>query len=293
MEKSRDVWTISSLLNWTINYFKSKGIESARLDAEVLLSHVLGQKRIYLYVHFDEPMEAKELAKFREYVAKRARHIPVAYILGQREFMGLDFKVTKDTLIPRPDTEILVENTIAKINENFGDKQSYDIVDIGTGSGAIILSLLKNLPKAQGSTVDISANAVAVAKENAQNLQVADRCEFFVGDLFEPVKDKVFDVIVSNPPYIPQKDIATLEIDVKNYEPLSALTDNKDGLSFYQRLFAQGMKYLRDGGFMAVEIGIYQAEPVKQMAIDNGWQNIEIIKDYAGIDRVVLAWKQN
>lgn len=145
MEKSRDVWTISSLLNWTINYFKSKGIESARLDAEVLLSHVLGQKRIYLYVHFDEPMEAKELVKFREYVAKRARHIPVAYILGQREFMGLDFKVTKDTLIPRPDTEILVENTIAKVNENFGDKQSYDIVDIGTGSGAIILSLLKNL----------------------------------------------------------------------------------------------------------------------------------------------------
>lgn len=293
MEKSRDVWTISSLLNWTINYFKSKGIESARLDAEVLLSHVLGQKRIYLYVHFDEPMEAKELAKFREYVAKRARHIPVAYILGQREFMGLDFKVTKDTLIPRPDTEILVENTIAKVNENFGDKQSYDIVDIGTGSGAIILSLLKILPKAKGFTVDISANAVAVAKENAQNLQVDDRCEFFVGDLFEPVKDKVFDVIVSNPPYIPQKDIATLEIDVKDYEPLSALTDNKDGLSFYQRLFAQGMKYLKNGGFMAMEIGIYQAEPVKQMAIDNGWQNIEIIKDYAGIDRVVLAWKQN
>ena len=293
MEKSRDVWTISSLLNWTINYFKSKGIESARLDAEVLLSHVLGQKRIYLYVHFDEPMEVKELAKFREYVAKRARHIPVAYILGQREFMGLDFKVTKDTLTPRPDTEILVENTIAEVNKNFGDKQSYDIVDIGTGSGAIILSLLKNLPKAKGFTVDISANAIAIAKENAQNLQVDDRCEFFVGDLFEPVKDKVFDVIVSNPPYIPQKDIATLEIDVKDYEPLSALTDNKDGLSFYQRLFAQGMKYLKDGGFMAVEIGIYQAEPVKQMAIDNGWQNIEIIKDYAGIDRVVLAWKQN
>ena len=196
-------------------------------------------------------------------------------------------------MIPRPDTEIVVENTIAKVNENFGDKQSYDIVDIGTGSGAIILSLLKNLPKAKGFTVDISANAIAIAKENAQNLQVDDRCEFFVGDLFEPVKDKVFDVIVSNPPYIPQKDIATLEIDVKDYEPLSALTDNKDGLSFYQRLFAQGMKYLKDGGFMAVEIGIYQAEPVKQMAINNGWQNIEIIKDYAGIDRVVLAWKQN
>lgn len=293
MEKSRDVWTISSLLNWTINYFKSKGIESARLDAEVLLSHVLGQKRIYLYVHFDEPMEQKELAKFREFVAKRARHIPVAYILGEREFMGLNFKVTPDTLIPRPDTEILVENVIAKAAEYFEDKDRYNIVDIGTGSGAIILSLLKNLPKAQGFTVDISAKAIEVAKQNAINLEVADRCQFFVGDLFAPVMEKRFDIIVSNPPYIPQKDIETLDIDVKEYEPLSALTDNGDGLSYYQRLLSEGMRYLVDTGLIALEVGIYQAESVKALAEKYGWQNIEIIKDYAGIDRVVLAWKQN
>ena len=232
MEKSRDVWTINSLLTWTVNYFKSKGISSARLDAEVLLAHVLGQKRIYLYVHFDEPMEKNELAKFREYVAKRAKHIPVAQIIGQREFMGLDFKVTKDTLIPRPDTEILVENVITKVKEEFKDKNSYDIVDIGTGSGAIILSLLNFLKKANGFTVDISPKAIEVAKENAQNLQVSDRCTFFVGDLFTPLVNKTFDVIVSNPPYIPQEDIKNLEIDVKDYEPLSALTDNGDGLSF-------------------------------------------------------------
>lgn len=293
MEKSRDVWTINSLLTWTVNYFKSKGISSARLDAEVLLAHVLGQKRIYLYVHFDEPMEKTELAKFREYVAKRAKHIPVAQIIGQREFMGLDFKVTKDTLIPRPDTEILVENVITKVKEKFKDKNSYDIVDIGTGSGAIILSLLNFLEKANGFTVDISPKAIEVAKENAQNLQVLDRCKFFVGDLFTPLVNKTFDVIVSNPPYIPKDDIESLEIDVKDYEPLSALTDNGDGLSFYKRLFSQGQEYLNDKGLIAVEVGIHQAEVVKEMAKNHNWKNIEIIKDYAGIDRVVLAWKQN
>lgn len=277
------------MLNWTVNYFKSKNIQSARLDAEVLLSHVLRQERIYLYVHFDEPMEQNELSKFREYVKKRAQHVPIAYIIGEREFMGLPFKVTKDTLIPRPDTEILVENVLNNVDK---DKE-IEIVDIGTGSGAIILSLLVNLPKAQGKTVDISSKAIEVAKENAVNLQVNDRCEFFVGDLFAPLNDNKFDVIVSNPPYIPQKDIATLEDDVKEYEPVSALTDGGDGLSYYRRLLSEGKAYIKENGFIALEIGIYQSEDVKQIAMDNGWKNIKIIKDYAGIDRVVLAWNVN
>lgn len=288
MEK-KDVWTISSLLNWTVNYFKSKNIQSARLDAEVLLSHVLRQERIYLYVHFDEPMEQNELSKFREYVKKRAQHVPIAYIIGEREFMGLPFKVTKDTLIPRPDTEILVENVLNNVDK---DKE-IEIVDIGTGSGAIILSLLVNLPKAQGKTVDISSKAIEVAKENAVNLQVNDRCEFFVGDLFAPLDGSKFDVIVSNPPYIPKKDIATLEADVKEYEPVSALTDGGDGLSYYRRLLSEGKAYIKENGFIALEIGIYQSNDVKQIAMDNGWKNIKIIKDYAGIDRVVLAWNVN
>ena len=288
MEK-KDVWTISSLLNWTVNYFKSKNIQSARLDAEVLLSHVLRQERIYLYVHFDEPMEQNELSKFREYVKKRAQHVPIAYIIGEREFMGLPFKVTKDTLIPRPDTEILVENVLNNVDK---DKE-IEIVDIGTGSGAIILSLLVNLPKAQGKTVDISSKAIEVAKENAVNLQVNDRCEFFVGDLFAPLNGNKFDLIVSNPPYIPQKDIATLEDDVKEYEPVSALTDGGDGLSYYRRLLSEGKAYIKENGFIALEIGIYQSEDVKQIAMDNGWKNIKIIKDYAGIDRVELAWNVN
>lgn len=289
MEKSRKMWTINSLLNWTIKYFQSKNIASARLDAEVLLAHLLGQKRIYLYVHFDEPLQAEELAKFHEYVVKRAKHMPVAYITGEKEFMGLPFKVTKDTLIPRPDTEILVENTLANIDK----QQTVSIADIGTGSGAIILSLLHNLPNAQGVAVDISLPALAVAKQNAESLQVNDRCEFVAGDLFAPLVDKKFDIIVSNPPYIPKQDIAGLDADVKDYEPLNALTDNGDGLSFYRRLWSEAGAYLNNGGFMAVEIGIHESKAVEQLAIDNNWQNIKIIKDYAGIDRVVMAWKQN
>ena len=291
VNERKDIWTISSLLNWTVNYFKTKGIESARLDAEILLADVLKQERIYLYVHFDEPMQKDELAKFREYVAKRAKHIPVAYIIGEREFMGLPFKVTSDTLIPRPDTEILVESAINNIDK----EASIDIVDIGTGSGAIILSLLHNLPKANGYSVDISAKAVKVAEENSKSLNLADRCKFFVGDLFAPFDDKkiAFDVIVSNPPYIPLKDIVGLESDVKDYEPLSALTDNGDGLSYYKRLLSEGKIYLKDGGFIGLEVGIYQADIVGQIALDNGWKNIQIIKDYAGIDRVVLAWKRS
>lgn len=289
MEQSRKMWTISSLLAWTIKYFQSKNIASARLDAEVLLAHLLGQKRIYLYVHFDEPLQEEELSKFHDYVVKRANHMPVAYIIGEKEFMGLPFKVTRDTLIPRPDTEILVEHTLAQLDK----EQEITIADIGTGSGAIILSLLANLPKAYGTAVDISPKALAVAKENAQSLEVIDRCDFAFGDLLSPLTDKKFDVIVSNPPYIPQADMAGLERDVKDYEPHSALTDNGDGLSFYRRLWSEASAYLNAGGFLAVEIGIHEAVAVKQFAEENNWQNVQIIKDYAGIDRVVMAWKQN
>lgn len=294
--KTKDIWTISSLLNWTVNYFKTKGIESARLDAEVLLANVLQKERIYLYVHFDEPMQQEELAKFREYVAKRARRVPVAYIIGEREFMGLPFKVTSDTLIPRPDTEVLVENVILNI-EDSKKEEELKIIDIGTGSGAIILALLDNLPKAIGTAVDISEKAINVAKENAVSLKLADRCNFLVGDLFKPLGfnggANKFDIIVSNPPYIPQKDIAGLEIDVKQYEPLTALTDKGDGLSYYRRLLSEGKNYLQDNGFIALEIGIHQSEAVKDIAMQYGWKNIKVIKDYAGINRVVLAWKQS
>lgn len=289
MAQMKRIWTIQSLLNWTINFFKQKGIESARLDAEVLLAHLLKKERIYLYVHFDEPMQEQELAAFREYVKRRAQHVPVAHIIGEKEFMGLKFKVSPATLVPRPDTEILVENAIAEL----GKDSAAEIADIGTGSGAVILSMLVNMPKSKGCTVDISPEALAVARENADSLEVSDRCEFFEGDLFAPLGGRVFDAVVSNPPYIPQKDIAGLEDDVKKYEPIAALTDGGDGLSFYRRLFSEGGAYVKEGGLMAVEIGIHQSSAVRKIAEENGWHNIKVIKDYAGIDRVVIAWKRN
>lgn len=289
MAQTKQIWTIQALLNWTINFFKQKGIESARLDAEVLLAHLLKKERIYLYVHFDEPMQEQELAVFREYVKRRAKHVPVAHIIGEKEFMGMKFKVTPDTLVPRPDTEILVENGIAEL----GRDNAAEIADIGTGSGAIILSMLADMPKAKGCAVDISAKALAVARENADSLGVSGRCEFSEGDLFAPLAGRVFDAVVSNPPYIPASDIAGLEDDVKKYEPLTALTDGGDGLSFYRRLFSEGRGFVKDGGMMAVEIGIHQSAQVRAIAEQSGWRDVKVVKDYAGIDRVVIAWKRN
>ena len=283
-----EVWTIGSILKWTEQYFGTKGVESPRLDAEVLLSHVLQQERIYLYVHYDEPLEEAELTAFRELIKQRARRIPVAYILGLREFMGLNFKVSPAVLVPRPDTEILVEAVIERLQA----KERPVFLDIGTGSGAVCLSLLKYLPAAAACSVDVSPAALEVAGENAAALEVADRIEFFAGDLYAPVQGRLFDAIVSNPPYIPDADIAGLEPEVRDHEPHLALAGGTDGLDFYRRLVAQGEERLSPDGFMAFEVGIGQAAAVAALA--SGTKTLgraEILRDYAGIERVVILWK--
>jgi release factor glutamine methyltransferase len=288
MADSNEVWTIGSLLKWTQQYFSTKGVESPRLDAEVLLSHILQKERIYLYVHFDEPLEGAELARFREMVKQRVKRVPVAYIIGEREFMGLPFKVSPAVLVPRPDTEILVEAVIKEL----GEKTDPVFVDIGTGSGAIVLSILKNIESAQAAAVDISAEALAIARENAERLELAARVDFFQGDLYEPVQGRIFDAIVSNPPYIPDADIEGLEPEVREYEPYGALAGGVDGLDFYRKLVNEGAELLRPGGFIAFEVGIHQAQAVAALAnVDPAFSKTEIVKDYAGIDRVVILWK--
>ena len=283
----QELWTIGRILKWTEQYFKEKGIESPRLDAEVLLSHILGRERIYLYVHFDEPLEPAELARYREAIKQRVQRVPVAYIIGEKEFMGLTFKVTEDTLVPRPDTEILVQAAIERLRAR-GDAPRF--ADIGTGSGAICLSVLHFLPKAQADTVDISPAARAVAEENAAALEVADRVTFHTGDLLAPLAGQCYDAILSNPPYIPDGDIAALAPEVRLKEPHTALAGGKDGLDFYRRLTADAPAHLKDGGFLAVEVGIHQAAPVAALAVPS-FSRTEILKDYAGIERVVIAWK--
>lgn len=192
-------WTISSILNWTRQYFSSKGIDNPRLDAEVLLSHILGKERLYLYTNFDQPLTAEELAQYREAVKKRVMRAPVAYITGSKEFMGLNFAVSPAVLIPRPDTEILVEEAIARLAANTQPV----VADLGTGSGAIIVSVLAKLPAGKGVAVDISAEALAVARENARRQGVVDRVEFCQGDMMKWVSDDKFDAILSNPPIFP------------------------------------------------------------------------------------------
>ena len=197
MTKQSEIWTIGSILKWTEQYFNDKGVESSRLDAEVLLSRVLGKERIYLYVHFDQPLQQMELGRFREMIKQRVKRIPVAYILGEKEFMGMDFSVSPAVLIPRPDTEILVENVIERLKK----LGNVHIADIGTGSGAIAVSILASCLNVSGVAVDISSEALAVAKSNAIRHGVDMRLEFVKSDVYDSLSAGQFDAIISNPPY--------------------------------------------------------------------------------------------
>ena len=196
------IWTIGALLQWTQQYFAGKGIDSPRLDAEILLAHVLHKERIYLYAHYDEPLNGEELAAYRAMVKKRADRLSVAHILGTKAFMGLDFKVSEDVLIPRPETEMLVETVVTA-----AEGTAPVIIDIGTGSGAIVLSLLHYLPQATGTGVDISTKALAIAAENGRSLGLDDRVTWIESDLFTQVPPCTCDWLVSNPPYLTQGDM--------------------------------------------------------------------------------------
>lgn len=287
------IWTIGRILKWTEQYFKDKGIESPRLDAEVLLAHVLEKQRIYLYVHFDEPLQPGELAAYREMIKKRVLRVPVAQILGEKEFMGLTFKVTADTLVPRPDTEILVQAAVDRLRAMAGE-EPLRFADIGTGSGAICLSVLHYLAGTVADTVDISPAARAVAEENAASLGLADRITFHTGDLLQPLSGISFAAILSNPPYIPEADIVKLAPEVRLKEPHTALSGGQDGLDFYRRLANEAPAMLVPGGFTAFEVGIHQAGDVAALLKANPLiDRTEILPDYAGIDRVVVGWRKN
>ena len=291
MAENNQIWTIGRILKWTEEYFGQKGVESPRLDAEVMLSHVLGKQRIYLYVHFDEPLQAEELAAYRTMIKQRIDRVPVAYILGEKEFMGLTFKVTPDTLVPRPDTEILVQAAVDRLKQ--WTDGTVRLADIGTGSGAICLSVLSMLDGVTADTVDISPAARAVAEENAATLGLSERVTFHTGDLLTPIREQQFTAILSNPPYIPEADIQELAPEVRCKEPMTALSGGRDGLDFYRRLCDEAPAMLTDDGFMAFEVGIHQAEDVAQLAEASPLiVRTEILKDYAGIDRVVVAWRK-
>ncbi|MBQ0067056.1 MAG: peptide chain release factor N(5)-glutamine methyltransferase, partial [Phascolarctobacterium sp.] len=262
-------------------------IDSPRVDAEILLAKVLNCNRIKLYIDQDKPLSKQELAMMHGFVERRATYEPVSYILGEKGFMQDVFNVTPAVLVPRPETELLVER-VAKL---FDNKKALIFLDIGTGSGAIILSLLKLFPNARATAADISTDALAVAQTNAEKLKVADRVNFVKSDIYSGVDRQRFDVIVSNPPYIPTQDLKILDEDVKK-EPQIALDGGADGLVFYRRIINEAGLYLNADGLLALEIGIDQGEAVANLCRQAGFKIVRIVKDYAGIDRNILAAKE-
>lgn len=271
------------MLQWTQQYFAGKGIDSPRLDAEILLAHVLHKERIYLYAHYDEPMNGEELAAYRAMVKQRADRLSVAHILGTKAFMGLDFKVSEDVLIPRPETEMLVETVVAAAKGT-----APAIIDIGTGSGAIILSLLHYLPQATGTGVDISPKALAIAAENGRTLSLDGRVTWIESDLFTKVPKGACDWLVSNPPYLTKGDMEHLQPEVR-HDPALALYGGDDGLEFYRRIAAESPAYVKAGGHCAVEIGAGQADAVTAIFCRHGaYDHEQTVKDYGGIDRVLV-----
>ncbi|MCK8816411.1 peptide chain release factor N(5)-glutamine methyltransferase [Natroniella sulfidigena] len=278
--------TVKDLLDKTTNFFKEHELDTPRLDAEILLAEVLELERIKLYVNFDQPLEKSEVDRYRELVVSRSKGIPVAYLVGNQEFMSLEFKVTPDVLIPRPETEHLVETALELIAEL--DQTELKIADVGTGSGAIIISLVKLATKdLTGVGIDISEQALKIAQKNAIKHQVKGKIDFRLGDLLEPLDDRV-DLIVSNPPYIPTGQLSDLQQEVKA-EPMLALDGGAEGLDYYYQIIKQATTKLRSDGLILLEVGINQARKVAEMLKEFNFKEIEIIEDYSGIERIVKA----
>lgn len=283
------IWTIKKLLLWTTHYFQEHHLDSPRLDAELLLAHVLHKQRIYLYTDFDLIVEPSELSLYREYIKKRVSGVSTAAIIGEKEFMGLTFKVNEDVLIPRPDTETWLE----KVIQYHRNEQGLYVADLGTGSGAILLSFLYYCKEDTGVGVDISEKALALAEENGNNLKMDDRVTWRRGDYLTALEEgELFDGILTNPPYIPTGDIRGLAEEVR-HEPMNALDGGADGLTFYRKLAEGAAEHLKDGGFLAAEFGIHQAADVVNLLKETGkFDSFEVITDYGGIERAVYCRKK-
>ncbi|MDE0314057.1 MAG: peptide chain release factor N(5)-glutamine methyltransferase [Candidatus Poribacteria bacterium] len=282
------IWHVLELLEWTTGYFEKHKIPNPRLDAEVLLGHLIEKSRLQLYLHFDMPVFQGDLTVFRELIKKRIARTPISYLTNHKEFMSLDFYVDEKVLIPRPETEFIVE-TILKTKKDTQQR----LLEIGTGSGVIAIALAVDKPEWEIIATDISKDALAVAEKNRDTHECTDRIDLLHGDLFEPIKtlqSPRFNWIVSNPPYVMTNERDTLSPDIRDYEPHIALFAGEDGLSVIRRLIAEAPNYLHPEGKLIFEIGDKQAESVKTLLDEQpAYQNYRFIKDYAGIERVVLA----
>ena len=286
-------WTILKLLRWTTSYFESKKIEAPRASAEILLAKTLEINRIDLYLRYDQPLYPQELARFKLLIKKRAKREPVAYIVGQKEFWSMDLAVTPDVLIPRPETECLVEQALVYApKENSG--KCWKILDLGTGSGAIVLALASQIRHHWYFASDISYKALRVAEFNAKKNHLSNKICFFAGNWFDPLKKSTakFDMIVSNPPYVQTELIEKLEPEITCYEPWGALDGGKNGLACLALIIQQAPNFLYPGGLLILEMGYDQRLPVEYIARGtNEYESFSFVKDYAGHDRVAVLKK--
>lgn len=284
---SNEEWTVRRILEWTTAHLAEKGCESARLDAEILLAHARKCERVDLYTRFTEVVTETQRTAMRDMVRRRANLEPVAYLVGHREFFGLDFRVTPDVLIPRPDTETLVMETLDAARSAADPR----ILEIGTGSGCVAVTCAVQLPTANVTTVDISPRALIVARENAEKHEVSKRVRFLEGDLFAPLDaDERFDIIVSNPPYVRDDEADTIQPDVVRHEPPLALFSGVDGLDLIRRMVAESPGYLDPRGRLLFEIAPEQADAVRELLLETGrYDDIRLIKDLAGAIRVAAA----
>ena len=297
-----DAWTVRRVLEWTTGHLKKHGSDTARLDAEILLAHARGCQRIQLYTAYDEPLPDAVRATMRDLVQRRAQAEPVAYLVGHREFFSLDFRVTRDVLIPRPDTETLVieiiegVKTLVAARASTGENaRAVRVLDLCTGSGCVAVAVAKNCQSTKCDieivATDLSPAALTIARENAAAHKVDDRIEFLEGDLFAPLAPAAkFDIIAGNPPYIPTAEIDTLDAEVAKHEPRLALDGGPTGLAIFDRIIAAAPQHAVPGALFLMEMSPEQAEPLQQKLLAHGgYTDVSVRKDIAGRPRVVKA----
>lgn len=282
---------INHLLKKGVDMIKDREYGNPVLEATMVLEDLLNVDRIYIYTHGKEQVPENTVDKFLEAMEKRAKGYPIQYIIGNKEFMGLDFHVEEGVLIPRGDTEILVEYVLKYIDENYSNKP-VNVLDLGVGSGAISLAIAYYNKRATVYGVDLHEIPLKVANINKKKFRL-ENVQFYQGNLFEGIKELglegEFNIIASNPPYISKEEIETLQVEVKNYEPIKALDGGEDGLDFYRKIIPESKGYLKNNGLLIFEIGYDQGEDVKCMMGNEGFKNIQILKDLQGLDRVVYG----
>jgi len=290
---SSNTKNIVDLLNDSSKFLSEKGIENARLNAEQLLRHTLDMNRVDLYLNQDRSLTQTEMSAFKGCLKRRAAREPLQYILGEAEFMSLPFVVDENVLIPRPETEILVEKTIEMCNEKFASKDRIEILEFGTGSGCISVSLAKYLANARITTLDISKDALRVAEKNAELNGLGDRIQFinqdFTSSKIVKYFPEKFHVLVSNPPYVSPADFEDLPEEIKNYEPAVALSDNQDGLSFYRKIAELSSELIKASGFLMLELGLGQMKEVKDIFLKTCFHHVNTFQDLNEIDRILFC----